>query len=138
MAKVLMTKSEIHDFGVQTVFDYLRKNGHEIVSVNTDIGINPQIVSRKDEKLEFIIVRTACYPSNGEIENDIVATECIEFSDKHNATCYFASVGIANSDGSNDSEMAIPVKGAGYYVSFKGLEILTRLDRVRLWGDNNG
>lgn len=134
MDKELMTTAEIHDFGIEVVFRYLKKEGHEIVSVNTDISLNPQVVARKGGQLEFIIVRTACYPSKGQIENDQMALHCIEHADRHKATCYFAGVGIANADGKTDAEMAAPVRGAGYHVSFEGLVTLTRSDRVKVWG----
>jgi hypothetical protein len=134
MAKELMTKSEIHDFGIEVVFNYLEKEGHEIVSVNTDPALNPQVVAKKNGQLEFIIVRTACYPSKGQIENNQMALHCIEHAVKHKAICYFASVGIANADGKNDAEMAVPVKGAGYHVAFEGLAVLTRSDHVKVWG----
>ena len=120
-----MTQSEIHDFGVEAVFGFLKKQNYEIDTVNTDITKNPQIVAKRNGQLHFIIVRTACYPSKGKIESDQLTLQFIEHADKNKAVCYFASVGIANSDGKNDLEMAIPVKGAGYYVSFDGLEILT-------------
>jgi hypothetical protein len=127
-----MTSEEIHEFGIRTVFDYIKKEGHEIVSVNADVSLNPQIIAKKNGQLEFIVVRTACYPSKGEIENNKVAMNCIEHADKHKATLYFASVGIANSQGKSDAEMAVPVKGAGYYVAFEGLVLLTRSDRVKV------
>lgn len=128
MSEELMTIAEIHDFGVEVVFNYLKKEGHEIVSVNTDIEVNPQIVAKKNGQLEFIIVRTACYPSKGQVENDQVAARCASHAHKNKAICYFASVGIANANAKNDSEMAIPVKGAGFYVSFEGLQTLTLSD----------
>lgn len=133
MAKELMSTSEIHDFGIEVVFNYLKKEGHEIVSVNTDIALNPQVVAKKNGQLEFIIVRTACYPSKGQIENDQMALHCIEHADKHKAICYFASVGIANAEGKTDAEMAVPVKGAGYHISFEEIVILTRSDRGKVW-----
>ena len=136
MAQELMTTSEIHDFGIEVAFNYLKKEGHEIVSVNTNIALNPQIVAKKNGQLEFIVVRTACYPSKGEIENDQIAFQCIAHADKQKATCYFASVGIANADGKNEAEMAVPIKGAGFHVSFAGLLILTRSDRVRVAGES--
>ena len=136
MAQELMTASEIHDFGVEIVFNYLKEEGHEIVAVNTEIGINPQIAATKDGELEFIIVRTACYPSKGQIENDQVASQCLAHADKQKATCYFASVGIANADTENDAELGVPVKGAPFHVAFEGLAILTSADRVKVLGES--
>ena len=37
--------------------------GHEIVAVNTDPSVNPQIVAKKDGQLEFVVVRCRL-PSN--------------------------------------------------------------------------
>ena len=130
MAPDLMTKAEIHDFGIEVVVNFLKTEGHEIVDVNTDLAMNPQVVAKKNGKLEFVVVRTACYPSKGQIENDHIALHCIERADSHGAACYFASVGIANSSGDDGSQMSVPVRGAGFYVAFDGLEILTTSDRV--------
>jgi hypothetical protein len=135
MYEGIMSTAEIHDFGVEIVFNYLKKEGHEIVSVNSDIDVNPQIVAKKNGQLEFIIVRTACYPSKGQVENNQLAAQCIAYAHKHKAMCYFASVGIANVNGKNDAEMAIPIKGAGFYVSFEGLQILTHSDTTSIWKD---
>lgn len=56
----------------------------------------------------------------------------IDHADKHDAIPYFASVGICNSNGKNEEEMSLPVKGAGFYVSYEGMLIITRSDRVRI------
>lgn len=132
MQRQPMSVADIHRFGVEVAFAYLQKQGHEIVSVNTTPGINPQIVARKDGHLQFVVVRTACYPSKGEIESDQLAMQCIAKADEHGAICYFASVGIANAEGKTEKEMAAPLKGAGLHVAFEGLVILTRSDRVRV------
>lgn len=118
-----MTRAEIHDFGVEVVFGFLQREGHEIVAVNTDPSINPQIVARKNGQLEFVVVRTACYPGKGELDAPSKAN-CIAHAEKSGAICYFASVGIANASGTTDAEMALPVKGAGYHVAFSGIELL--------------
>ncbi len=118
-----MTTAEIHNFGVEIVSGFLQKEGHEIIAVNTDLTANPQIVAKKDGQLEFVVVRTACYPDKGSLEFS-TKSNCIEHAEKSGAICYFASVGIANASGTNDIEMARPVKGAGYHVAFNGIELL--------------
>ena len=118
-----MTNAEIHNFGVEIVFGFLQKEGHEIVAVNTDLLVNPQIVAKKDGQIEFVVVRTTCYPHKGVLELS-VKENCIAHAEKSGAICYFASVGIANSAGTNDVEMAQPVKGAGFHVAFNGIELL--------------
>ncbi|MBK7802604.1 MAG: hypothetical protein IPJ55_08010 [Chloracidobacterium sp.] len=39
----------------------------------------------------------------------------------HGASCYFASVSIANSEGKTEEDMSVPVKGVAYHVAFDGL-----------------
>ena len=119
----LMTEAEIHDFGIEVVVGFLRREGHEIVEVHTKLGVNPQIAARKDGQLEVVVVRTACYPAKGALDASLKASH-IAHAEKCGAICYSASVGIANSSGKTDAEMAIPIKGAGYYVSFSGIELL--------------
>lgn len=131
----LMTEDEIHDFGIEIVFNYMKEEGFEILAVKTDRSINPQILASKDGQLTHVAVRTACYPEKGAIESEEMASQLIRYADDKNATCYFASVGIANAGGTNDEEMALPVKGAGFAVAFEGLQILTLSNRVRLMGD---
>ena len=118
-----MTIAEIHDFGVEVVFGYLQKEGHEIVSVHTDPAMNPQIVAKKDGQLEFIVVRTAVYPEKGALDHQI-RTKLINRALKAGAVCYFASVGIANASGTNDPEMSRAEKGAGFHVAYNGIELL--------------
>ena len=38
----LMTKDEIHDFGIEVVVEFLRAEGHELVEVNPELGANPK------------------------------------------------------------------------------------------------
>ena len=130
----LMTIEEIHDFGVEVVFNQLKKEGYKIQSVNTKYGVNPQIIAKKEGQLAFIAVRTACYPNKGSLEKS-VHFKMIENADKHGAIPYFASVGIANANGKTDEEMSVPVKGAGFYVAYEGMLIITQSDRVKLFDE---
>lgn len=131
----LMTEDEIHDFGIEIVFNYMKEEGFEILAVKTDRSINPQILARKDGQLVHVAVRTACYPEKGVLESEEMASQLIRYADEKNATCYFASVGIANAGGTTDEEMSLPVKGSGFAVAFAGLQTLTLSNRVRLMGD---
>ncbi len=130
---VLSPPKKSHTLG----FGHLKKEGYEILSVNTDRTMNPQIVVKKDGQLAFIVVRTACYPNKGVIESGELELKLIDHADKKGAICYFASVGIANAEGQNDEEMSRPVKGAGFHVSYEGLLILTLSNRVKVWGEPN-
>ena len=108
--QVLMTEDEIHDFGIEIVFNYMKEQDFEVLAVKTDRGPNPQIFARKDGKLVHVAVRTACYPEKGSIESEEMAFQLIRYADQKNAACYFASVGIANASGTNDEEMSKSVK----------------------------
>jgi hypothetical protein len=129
-----MTMEEIHDFGIEIVFNQLKKEGYEIQSVNTVYGMNPQIIAKKGNQLAFIAIRTACYPGKGQLEES-VHFQMIEHADKHGAIPYFASVGIANADATTDEEIAIPLKGAGFHVAYEGMVIISRSDRVKIWDE---
>jgi hypothetical protein len=120
--KALMNLDEIHDFGVEIVFTYMQKEGFEILRVNTDRSFSPQIVARKDGQRAHVTVRTACYPDKGAIESFEAASRLFEHAKAENAICYFASVGIANAEGTTDEEMSVPVRGAGFIAAFEGLQ----------------
>jgi len=120
----LMTAADIHAFGVEIVFKQLEKDGWAIESADVlaELDSEPQIVARKEGELAFFVVRTAVYPNRGRFEEgpDAFGT-LVRHARAHGASCYFASVGIANADGETEHEMSVPVKGAGYNVEFNGL-----------------
>jgi hypothetical protein len=128
----LMTESEIHDFGVETVFGYLKKEGYTIEAVNTDLSKNPQIVAKKDDDLCFISVRTACYPKKGEIATEAEFFSILDGAQKHKAIPYFAAVGLCYADAKDEKEAGMPFKGAGFHISFDGLLIMTTSDKVKI------
>lgn len=132
--KALMTPEEIHGFGVEIVFNRLKKEGYEILDVNTEVGVNPQIVAKKAGQLVFIAVRTACYPNKGQLEES-VHFQMMAHANKHGAIPYLASVGIANAKAATDSEMSMPVKGAGFHAAYEGLVIITTSNRVKIWDE---
>ena len=61
------------------------------------------------------------YPGRGRIEGEETFRTLVRHANSHGATCYFASVGIANSEGKTEEEMTVPVKGVAYHVAFDGL-----------------
>ena len=132
--KEQMTIAEIHDFGIEIVFNQLKKEGFEIQGVNTDIGMNPQIIAKKGSQLVFIAVRTACYPEKGQLEES-AHFQMIEHADKHGAIPYLASVGISNANAKTAEEMSVPIKGGGFHVAYQGMLIITRSDRVKILDD---
>jgi hypothetical protein len=60
----LMTKEDIHAFGVEIVYKQLEKDGWRISSVDVegDLRTQPQIVADKDGELAFFVIRTDIHP----------------------------------------------------------------------------
>lgn len=119
-----MTPADIHAFGIEIVFKQLEKDEWIIESADAlaDLRSEPQIVASKLGERAFFIVRTDVYPKRGRFEegNDIYET-LVRHAKAHGASCYFASVGIANSEGKTEEAMSVPVKGVAYNVEFNGL-----------------
>ena len=119
-----MSAADIHAFGVEIVFNQLEKDGWVIDSADpfADILTEPQIAAHKDGETGFFVVRTAVYPKRGRFDEGQEAFETlVRHARQHGASCYFASVGIANSEGKTEDEMSIPVKDVAYNVEFDGL-----------------
>lgn len=119
----LMSEQDVHAFGVEIVYKQLIEAGWDVDSADViaDRELHPQIVARKDGETGYFVVRTAMYPGRGRIEGEEVYRTLVNLADTHGASCYFASVGIANSEGKTEEEMTIPVKGVGYNVAFDSL-----------------
>lgn len=120
----LMTPSDIHAFGVEIVCRQLIEDGWNIESADVygDIHTEPQIVANKDGDRGFFVVRTDIHPRRGRFEEgDQAFLGLVQHAKDNGADCYYASVGIANSEGETDEEMSIPKKGVGYNVTFEGL-----------------
>ena len=128
----LMTAEEIHEFGIEIVSNELKKDGYEILTTNNSIEVNPQITARKGSQLAFIVVRTACYPDKGTIE-EATHFQMIDHADEFDAIPFFASVGLANAEATTEEEMRLPVRGAGFYAAYEGLTIMSRSDRAHIW-----
>ena len=118
-----MKESDVHAFGVEIVYKQLLEAEWEIESadVYADRMKEPQIVAHKNGEIGFFVVRTAMYPGRGRIENQETFEHLVNHANAHGASCYFASVGIANSEGKTEEEMTVPVKGVAYHVAFDGL-----------------
>lgn len=119
----LMTEEDIHAFGVEIVFKQLQKAEWLIESTDVfaDRANQPQIVAHKNGEAGFFVIRTAMYPGRGRIEGEEVFQRLVRHAANHGASCYFASVGIANSEGKSEDDMSVPVKGVAYNVAFDGL-----------------
>jgi hypothetical protein len=120
----LMTPQDIHAFGVEIVYKQLETDGWVIDSADVfaDRHSEPQIVAKKEGELAFFVVRTDVYPGRGRFEEGTEAyNTLVRHAKEHGATCYYASVGIANADALSEADMSIPIKGAGFNIQFDGL-----------------
>ena len=120
----LMTPADIHAFGVEILYKQLEKDGWVIDSADVlaDICTEPQLVAKKEGELAFFVVRTDVHPKRGRFEEGMEAFETlVRHAKAHGASCYFASIGIANAEGKTEEEMSVPIKGVGYNVQFDGL-----------------
>ena len=60
----LMTERELLDFAMRNVQIFeLDKNGYEIISANSQTGVYPNFVVKKDNKLFFILVKVDIAPN---------------------------------------------------------------------------
>ncbi len=119
----LMTDADIHAFGVEIVYKQLQDAEWIIESADVFAKreTHPQIVAHKDGEIGFFVVRTAVHPHRGRIEGEETFQTLVSHANSHGASCYFASVSIANSTGKTDQEMSVPLKGVAYHVAFDGL-----------------
>ena len=120
----ILSFKEIHEFGIDIVVEYIKKDGYQVSRIEYDQSIDPQIIARKNGDLFYILVRTACYPYKGIIEKGNRLDDVLSSARKQNAHCVQASVGIVNTSGSTDLEMSIPIRGGGFNISYSGLEEL--------------
>ncbi len=119
-----MTPQDVHAFGVEIVYKQLVEDGWNIESADVlaDIVTEPQIVANKDGERAFFIVRTDVHPRRGRFEEGQQAfNDLVQHAKDNGASCYYASVGIANSEGETEEEMSVPLKGVAYNVVFEGL-----------------
>ncbi len=117
----VMTAEELHFFGIKVVYKELVDKGYEVLNVRQEMDVNPQILATKDGKRYFIVVRTTTYPDMG-ILRPHVAADVLRHATKHKASCFFASVGIANAKGETEEEMGKPEVDGEYYINYKGLQ----------------
>jgi hypothetical protein len=119
--KQLMGSEDLHFLGIKAVYKNLVDNGYEVLNVRKEMDVDPQILARQNGKMVFIVVRTATFPDMGVLMPQ-VAARVGAHARKHQALCYFASVGIANAKGNIDDEMAQPEIDGEYYINYKGLQ----------------
>ena len=66
----LMTKEEIHEFGLQILSRYLEANAYEIEMMHPNMQMFPHVIAKKNGQLVFIIAATDVYPNKGKFSDD--------------------------------------------------------------------
>ncbi|MCW3788719.1 hypothetical protein [Plebeiibacterium sediminum] len=116
----IMNLEELHFLGIKVVYKDLIDKGYEVLNVRKELDVNPQILAKKDDQFHMVLVKTGYYPEMGIILPDIIE-QVKELGKKHHSECWYASVGIANANGTTEEEMAKPVVDGEYYINYQGL-----------------
>jgi len=115
--KDLLTKQEIHEFGIDIIYKYAQKEGYEVVDGTTDLDLNPQLILKKNGQLYFVMVKTG--PADGThltYDRDL-AMQVFNNAKPHNAKVLFAGVGL-----SCVGYGTALVRNKGFMVDFRGFE----------------
>lgn len=113
----LLTKQEIHEFGIDIIYKYSQQEGYEVVDGTTDLNLNPQLVLKKNGQLYFVMVKTG--PADGThltYDKDL-ALQVFNNAKPHNAKVLFAGVGLR----CVGYGLAL-VRNKGFQVDFRGFE----------------
>lgn len=113
----MLTKQEIHEFGIDIIYKYSQQEGYEIVDGTTDLNLNPQLVLKKNGQLYFVMVKTG--PADGThltYDKDL-ALQVFNNAKPHNAKVLFAGVGLR----CVGYGLAL-VRNKGFQVDFRGFE----------------
>ena len=137
----LMSSEEIHAFGIDVIIPCVQKEGVEIKGVSRDPSMIPQIVGERWGSLAYIYVQTAVYPDKGKLsEEDFMLY--MDWANTHQATPFFASVGIAcmhypdKTEVETDEDMRLPIRNGGFAVAYEGLLVMASSDRVKVWDED--
>lgn len=115
--KDLLTKQEIHEFGIDIIYKFAQKEGYEVVDGTTDLNLNPQLILKKNGQLYFVMVKTG--PADGThltYDRDL-AMQVFNNAKPHNAKVLFAGVGL-----SCVGYGTALVRNKGFMVDFRGFE----------------
>lgn len=133
-ALIEMTDWELQDFAVQVVRAQLEKEGHQIMSFQSDPGVDPSIWFIGKTGPEWVAVRAARWPAlRAPYPSSIQETRAgFEHLSKAGN---FASVVVANAhdpfDPTGDNSLPL-LRGHELSVKFTGLEPLTNHDDIFL------
>ncbi len=113
----LLTKQEIHEFGIDIIYKYSQQEGYEIVDGTTDLNLNPQLVLKKNGQLYFVMVKTGPADGTHLTYDKELALQVFNNAKPHNAKVLFAGVGLR----CVGYGLAL-VRNKGFQVDFRGFE----------------
>lgn len=116
----LMNQHDIHIFAMEAVKKFeIEKNDYELVNESNEQNCFPNYVCRKNDSNIFILVKEAILPDMP-IMSMQEKKKILAFSQKYDAECYYAPVGIGSTDPERfHAELAL--KGDSYYINYEGL-----------------
>ncbi len=117
-----MTKREVHNFGIEVVYNQLIKEEYKIKNVDIELGKYPQIVASKNNRNYIIVVHTEIAPFFGKLETTL-KQKIVEYSKSIQGVPCFASVSIGSRTEENFNK-SIAIRGDGFYANYQGLEML--------------
>lgn len=117
--KNLGFKQYIHSFGVSYLCNFLDRAGFTILEVNYAPSHPYQLLARINDKCMSIVVRTACHPDMGTMDNSTMAS-LVRESEELCVLPHFASLSVIPME-TNDIEVDDITKGQEYKVIFNGI-----------------
>ena len=127
----IMEKDDFYMMGLQIIYDILKRDEYEILSINKNINMHPNFVCKKDDTLFFVEVESDGYPNEPTLSSTL-ARDLIKHAEKFDAICLYAACTFASTD-VDRFEAKLNLKYDEYYCQFKGFEIITNKDNVRFY-----
>ncbi|HUX96159.1 MAG TPA: hypothetical protein VMV47_10545 [Bacteroidales bacterium] len=119
----IMTKAELHEFGLALLTVYLYKQKGELIRSNGNLGNEyPHLIAKNPNgDLLYIWVKTEMYPVIPSIVSIEYHEEVCKLSNQFNAIPVFAGMRMSCV---TTEEKNIPVYGAGYIAEYTGFKSL--------------
>ena len=123
MERELMTRQDLHTFGLEVLVTWLEKNGYQIEFVQPVVDMLPSVFAKRFDGLTVIVAATEMYPNKGQF-NELEKTDLQEMCKELKAKLAFAGIGLVNGEGlpNQDKElMGKAYKDAKFMADFGGL-----------------
>lgn len=103
--------------------DLYQSEGMEIIDINRIIGNEyPQFVMKsKNKKVYYVVVEATVFPTQPTSLFSSNYQDVLDLAKRYEATPVFAGISFANA---TNKDMSKLICGDGYFVAFRGLELL--------------